>query len=508
MTGTGSLGWFATHELRLAWRDWMSMMTAGQRRRERSAYIGVGVFVLAIHVLAYAMISGPLANGVVADAGTLVLLSGLYALAFSLMIPQAIESVTRAFYARADLDLLLSSPTSERTIFAVRVSAIVAQTSALALLLIVPFVVVAAIIDGPSWFAVFPAVLALAAIATSLAVSITFVLFKLIGPRRTRLVAQIVAAVMGAVFLIGTQIAAILSFGQMSRVKLFQSDSVIEAMPALDSWLWTPARAMLADPQALLILLAVALSILALTIVAFAGSFGRTVLIAANIGEGAVKAGTPWEFRCKTAAQALRQKEWRLLARDPWLVSQTLMQVLYLIPPAVLLWRNFSEGTTASVILAPVLVMAVGQLAGGLAWLAISGEDAHELVETAPVSPRQLTTAKVQSVLAVVAAASSPLIFAIAIADVWVGVVCAIFVLLASASSVVIQLMFRSQARRSLFRRRQAASKVSTFAEAFSSISWAGAAVMAAAGMWISLLFVGLALSVVAVARLFAPREV
>ena len=30
-----SLGWFARHELMLAWRDWLSMMTAGRRTRER-----------------------------------------------------------------------------------------------------------------------------------------------------------------------------------------------------------------------------------------------------------------------------------------------------------------------------------------------------------------------------------------------------------------------------------------------------------------------------------------
>ena len=34
--------------------------------------------------------------------------------------------------------------------------------------------------------------------------------------------------------------------------------------------------------------------------------------------------------------QALRRKEFRLLRRDPWLMSQTLMQLLYLVPPALL----------------------------------------------------------------------------------------------------------------------------------------------------------------------------
>ena len=91
-------------------------------------------------------------------------------------------------------------------------------------------------------------------------------------------------------------------------------------------------------------------------------------------------------FRSRSPGRVLRHKEWALLARDPWLMSQTLMQVLYLLPPALLLWRSFRDGTGALVVLVPVLVMAAGQLAGGLAWLSISGEDAPDLVATAPIS--------------------------------------------------------------------------------------------------------------------------
>ena len=91
-------------------------------------------------------------------------------------------------------------------------------------------------------------------------------------------------------------------------------------------------------------------------------------------------------FRRRSPARVLRQKEWTLLARDPWLVSQTLMQILYLLPPALLLWVTFRDGTGAYVVLIPVVVMAAGQLAGGLAWLSISGEDAPDLVATAPIA--------------------------------------------------------------------------------------------------------------------------
>jgi len=87
-------------------------------------------------------------------------------------------------------------------------------------------------------------------------------------------------------------------------------------------------------------------------------------------------------FRTGSRQQALRWKEFALLRRDPWLVSQSLMQLLYLVPPALMLWRSFADGSTAIVLITPVVVMAAGQLSGGLAWLTISCEDAADLVAT------------------------------------------------------------------------------------------------------------------------------
>ena len=56
-------------------------------------------------------------------------------LSFSLMLSQAMESVTRAFYARSDLELILSSPVDARQVFAVRIGAgVAAALSALAVL--------------------------------------------------------------------------------------------------------------------------------------------------------------------------------------------------------------------------------------------------------------------------------------------------------------------------------------------------------------------------------------
>ena len=104
-------------------------------------------------------------------------------------------------------------------------------------------------------------------------------------------------------------------------------------------------------------------------------------------------------FAAARGKQALRWKEFMLLRRDPWLVSQSLMQLLYLVPPALMLWRSFSDSSAAIILITPVIVMAAGQLAGGLAWLTISGEDAADLVATAPIPPSRVTRAKIEVVL-------------------------------------------------------------------------------------------------------------
>src|SRR5206468_9763993 len=112
--------------------------------------------------------------------------------------------------------------------------------------------------------------------------------------------------------------------------------------------------------------------------------------------------------------------------RDPWLLSQTLMQVLYLLPPALLLWRGYGEGDGALVLLVPVLVMAAGQLAGGLAWLAISGEDAPDLVATAPVPGLQIIQAKIEAVMGAIALVFAPLVLWLAVVSPWHGASAAI----------------------------------------------------------------------------------
>jgi ABC-2 type transport system permease protein len=183
-------------------------------------------------------------------------------------------------------------------------------------------------------------------------------------------------------------------------------------------------------------------------------------------------------FRAGSRQHALRRKEFVLLRRDPWLVSQTLMQLLYLVPPALMLWRSFSDNSAAILLITPVLVMAAGQLAGGLAWLTISGEDAADLVATAPLPASHVTRAKIEVVLIGIGIIFAPLMLGLIFASPLQAAVTALGVAVAAASATAIQLWFRVQARRSQFRRRQTSSRLATFAEAFSSIGWAATAAL------------------------------
>jgi len=154
------------------------------------------------------------------------------------------------------------------------------------------------------------------------------------------------------------------------------------------------------------------------------------------------------------------------------------MQLLYLLPPALLLWRSFSDSSIAIALITPVMVMAAGQLAGGLSWLTISGEDAADLVATAPLPASQVIRAKIEVVLIAIGVVFAPLVTALWFASPLQAVATAIGVMIAAASATAIQLWFRVQARRSQFRRRQTSSRLATFAEAFSSIGWAATAAL------------------------------
>jgi ABC-2 type transport system permease protein len=501
----GTALWFARHEWRLAWRDWLAMMSGGRRKRLRRTGIAIAGFVIFMHFVAYWTV-GSYADAA-PDKATLVAVTGSVLLSWLLMISQAMETTTRAFYARSDLDLILASPAAGRKVFAVRIAMVALSMAMMALPLAAPFIDILIARGGWRWLGAYGLIVVMGMTATALAVGLCVALFRVIGAKRTRFVAQVVAAVIGAAFVVGLQIAAILSYGTISRVSLFRSHALLAHMPEVGSVIWWPARAALGDGEALFGILSLSLVVLAATIAVVAPRFGPYAIAAAGVdASSSVQVRRSTAFRAISPRRALRAKEWTLLRRDPWLMSQTLMQMLYLIPPAVLLWRSFDDGNGAYRLLVPALVMAAGQLAGGLAWLAISGEDAPDLVASAPVPRGFIMWAKIEAVLGVIVMVFAPLVAALAIASPWRAFITTAGIVIAAAAATSIQLWFRTQAKRSQFRRRQVSSRLATFAEAFSSIGWAATAAVAASSLTLAIAPGLLALVVVAGTWFMSPR--
>ena len=84
----------------------------------------------------------------------------------------------------------------------------------------------------------------------------------------------------------------------------------------------------------------------------------------------------------------------------------------------------------------------------------------------------------------------------------------AVGIAIAAGSTIQIQLWFRSQAKRSNFRRRHTSSRIATFAEALSSFSWAAATGLAiAGGLSLAAISAATALLILLGARSVSPRR-
>src|SRR6476660_7047269 len=104
----------------------------------------------------------------------------------------------------------------------------------MALLFSTPFVDVLVIGGGPRWLAAYGVVITIGLSAAAMAVAITIALFRTIAASRTRLVAQILASLIGAGFVIALQMVAIMSYGPLSRFAILTSAAAATLAPDID----------------------------------------------------------------------------------------------------------------------------------------------------------------------------------------------------------------------------------------------------------------------------------
>ncbi len=346
----------------------------------------------------------------------------------------------------------------------------------MALVLSTPFVDVLVIGGGVRWFAAYGVVVAIGLSAAAIAIAMAIVLFRLIGASRTRLVAQILAAIIGAGFVIALQIAAIVSYGTLSRFAVLTSDAAAALRLIRQHRLVAGTRGARRRRSAAASI-AVGLGLLGAVMAIFSPRFADTAVSVRRMQPRPIAATAPERFvpvpgnrRCdgRNSCCCGATRGW---CRNP---DATALSSAAGADAVAEFCRPFHRHCTDH----PGRCHGGGPACGGLAWLTISGEDAADLVTTAPLPSSRVTRAKIEVVLIAIGMLFAPLIIALAFASPPQAALTALGIAVAAASATAIQLWFRVQAKRSQFRRRQTSSRLATFAEAFSSIGWAATAAL------------------------------
>jgi ABC-2 type transport system permease protein len=449
---SGATGAVLAHEARLALRGVADM--AGPKTAMRPWRIGATLLVAAAIIFGVShlllMTAGSLDP---ADPRVRITLTINLAFLFVLMISAALDSAAYALYARGDYDLMFSAPLSPRTVLLVRSLNVFGFTFAKAGLYGAPMLLLLAIQQGPHWLAGLPLIVALSLSATALAIGIAMLLVRLIGIRTTRVAAQVAAALAGLLVLVMVQWDAIFGAGPKDALVAHYA-----ANPGALGWQLAslPARAMTGDLAALFTVMGLAGLLATLMFIVLAETFVRNVVLAA--GSAAV---APARARRSTASfgttplAMLMLKERRIILRDPWLLSQILMQCIFLIPIAIVTIYRVSTGADDASALAPVLIVLCGQIAGGLTWIALSADEASELAMTAPLDPRLRQRARIGAISWLAAIFAAPPLMLVMAFDPWTGLVSLLGVALAIVTGVLVNIWYQPKiARTGMIRRR------------------------------------------------------
>jgi len=484
LAAPGSIPWLLAHEMRLYWRNFRAGR-AGRGARGLISLIIVGTMLVAGGVLAALGLRqvevpiNPISVSLAALASAVV---------FTLMLSQTLSASSEALYERGDLDLLFSSPIGPAKVLFVRSLGVAGGVITIFLLAVTPLLLPSVIWGHPGWIGVFGVLGALALASTAVGLLLAMGLFALIGPRRTRAVAQVMAALVGAAFFLVSQARTILgaqkSNSLFAEIARQAQEGRLHPAPVLS----LPLRAMLGEPPPLLALLAGSAALFALAALALGRRFSDAA--AATQGKTAARPtrASRGETRRAFAAGpflATLRKELLLIGRDAALLSQVLLRVLYLIPTALVLSRNAAHGTAAALAGgAGVVAFLAGQVAGSLAWITLSAEDAPDLLAVSPARIRTLRRAKVAAALVPVALF---LVLPIAVLT-WfapaAGAWTALGAALAAWSSGLINIWHQRPGKRSEFKRRGGASWMAAIAEILVSALLAGATGVAVAGFW------------------------
>jgi ABC-2 type transport system permease protein len=480
----GSTLWLLRHELRLNWRG--LMQRGGGQGRARRIWL-----TMALPLILMLTAGLPLAFALrhvreipIVPIASLIAAAALV-MVFTLMLSQTLTAAVDALYERADLDLLFSSPMAPRRVLSVRFLAVSFTVFALFGMILTPILLPVAVMGHPAWLAAILVLFCISLAASGVGLLLAAGLFRLIGPRRTRTMGQVLAAVIGAAFFLVAQARNILGGAKTesfyaSAVQL-AGDPQLRGAPGL-SW---PLRALLGEPLPLLAAIGLGGGIFLIANQILGARFATDAAAAAGAGAGGRRAKVGRLRFSANAFNATLLKELRLIVRDPALIAQVLLRVLYMVPLGFLILRQAGEGQSFALPgSAAALSLIAGQVAGSLAWITISAEDAPDLLSCAPTPTRTLWRAKIAAAVLPVAVLLAPVILPLVVLSPLVAFAATAGCAASIAMAAMMNVWWQRPSKRSEFRRRRQASWMVTLAELLLGALIAAATGLVAAGLF------------------------
>jgi ABC-2 type transport system permease protein len=463
----GSAFWLLQHELRMFW---FNNGRRGKRRNWLAPFLvalWLGLHGLAIFLLRK-MPEAPESVLPFVAMGATVLLVVLATFMFSSGLKGSVDSL----FERGDVDLLLSSPLPSRSIFTVRLGAIILGVALVYLALAAPVVNAGLFIGHPEWLAVYVVIMAWAVIWCALAMLLTLLLVRVLGARKTRVVAQVISAIAGALLFLLAQAQNLAPNGRPEALQAMIADHIKPgSVFAPDSALWWVGHAVTGSAVHLLGLACAAIVLFLFTVHFTHGFFVRGLQQAVSTARARGKPVATAQGRFgQSLLQVVLRKEWRLIARDPHLLSQVLLQLLYLLPLGFLVLRS-EEHAAPSV--AAGLTMLAASLATSLTWIIVAAEDAPDLLQASPAAMRGVRRAKVAAaVIPILALVAIPLAWAVA-HDAATGLLMCFTVVAATLCAALTGLWQGRPASRSSFQRRTKGNWIATVIDLVGTVGWA-----------------------------------
>jgi len=366
--------------------------------------------LIGLFLLAALAIGGPLGfalRGIGLSVTSTTIFAGDAAMAVFLlwMLSQSLAAAIEAFFTRGDLDLLFSSPVDPGKVMVVRCLAIATTVFTGFAIFVSPVMIPLALMGHAGWLALYPILAATALTATAMGLILASILLRLLGPRRARATAQIMAVALGGIFFIAGQLPNMVGFSKLKAWVIAQPPEPRNAGHLAMTVLAWPIRAFSGDVGslgAMLMMGAFAFSAATLFI-------GRR--FATDSAAAAGVASTPTKKRDAASSSFAGgivvltiRKELRLLGRDVTLIATVLFRLVYLVPLALILVRNADQHVAKLVpIGVGTVTFMVGQTVLTLAMIMIAGEDSPDLLGSSPAAAQTLRRAKMAAAILPVA---------------------------------------------------------------------------------------------------------